>query len=207
MPECRINAEDPYTFRPSPGRIAVYHPAGGPGVRMDSHIYAGYVVPPNYDSLIGKLICHAEHREAALVRMHNALTELVIEGIDTNIPLHIDLASDAAFRAGGTDIHSSDASASPEASAGRAMSDYVEFPVAVAAARWLALETLLDEPVPSPSPRAAAIGPCSTSPVCSEESAWSVFVVEALFEPVAIAPRSPPPCASCSARTSSPRSG
>jgi len=103
--ECRINAEDPYTFRPSPGRISVYHPAGGPGVRMDSHIYAGYTVPPYYDSLIGKLICHAENRDAALRRMHNALTELVIEGIDTNIPLHIDLVSDAAFRGGGTDIH------------------------------------------------------------------------------------------------------
>ena len=103
--ECRINAEDAYTFRPSPGRIGVYHPAGGPGVRIDSHIYDGYVVPPYYDSLIGKLICHAENREAALTRMQNALTELVIEGIETNIPLHIDLVSDAAFRAGGTDIH------------------------------------------------------------------------------------------------------
>ncbi len=103
--ECRINAEDPYTFRPSPGRIAVYHPAGGPGVRIDSHIYDGYVVPPYYDSLIGKLIVHAEDRDAALARMQNALTELVIEGIDTNIPLHIDLVSDAAFRNGGTDIH------------------------------------------------------------------------------------------------------
>jgi acetyl-CoA carboxylase biotin carboxylase subunit len=103
--ECRINAEDPYTFRPSPGRITVYHPPGGPGVRMDSHIYDGYVVPPYYDSLIGKLICHAEDRDAALTRMQNALTELVIDGIDTNIPLHIDLVSDAAFRSGGTDIH------------------------------------------------------------------------------------------------------
>ena len=103
--ECRINAEDPYTFRPSPGRITVYHPAGGPGVRIDSHIYDGYVVPPDYDSLIGKLICHAEDRSAALQRMANALTELVIEGIDTNIPLHIDLVSDAAFRGGATDIH------------------------------------------------------------------------------------------------------
>ncbi|MEQ9059468.1 MAG: acetyl-CoA carboxylase biotin carboxylase subunit [Gammaproteobacteria bacterium] len=103
--ECRINAEDAYTFRPSPGRITVYHPAGGPGVRMDSHIYDGYVVPPYYDSLIGKLVTHAENREAALTRMQNALTELVIEGIETNIPLHIDLVSDAAFRTGGTDIH------------------------------------------------------------------------------------------------------
>ncbi|MGR8922078.1 MAG: acetyl-CoA carboxylase biotin carboxylase subunit [Gammaproteobacteria bacterium] len=103
--ECRINAEDAYTFRPSPGKVAVYHPAGGPGVRIDSHIYDGYVVPPYYDSLIGKLICHAEDRDAALTRTENALTELVIEGVDTNIPLHIDLVSDAAFRAGGTDIH------------------------------------------------------------------------------------------------------
>ena len=103
--ECRINAESPYNFRPSPGRISVYHPPGGPGVRMDSHIYSGYVVPPYYDSLIGKLICHAEDRDAALTRTQNALTESVIEGIETNIPLHIDLVSDAAFRTGGTDIH------------------------------------------------------------------------------------------------------
>ena len=103
--ECRINAEDPYNFRPSPGRISVYHPAGGPGVRIDSHIYAGYSVPPYYDSLIGKLICHADSREAALTRMHNALTEIVIEGIETNIPLHADLVSDASFVAGGTNIH------------------------------------------------------------------------------------------------------
>ncbi len=103
--ECRLNAEDAYTFRPSPGQITVYHPAGGPGVRIDSHIYGGYVVPPYYDSLIGKLICHGETRDAAIARSENALTELVIEGIDTNIPLHIDLVSDAAFRAGGTDIH------------------------------------------------------------------------------------------------------
>ena len=103
--ECRINAEDPYNFRPSPGKITVYHPAGGPGVRIDSHIYDGYVVPPYYDSLIGKLICHGENREAAMARTENALTELVIEGIDTNIPLHVDLVTDAAFRAGGTDIH------------------------------------------------------------------------------------------------------
>lgn len=103
--ECRINAESPYNFRPSPGKISVYHPPGGPGVRMDSHIYSGYVVPPYYDSLIGKLICHAENREAALIRTQNALTESVIEGIETNIPLHIDLVSDAAFKTGGTDIH------------------------------------------------------------------------------------------------------
>ena len=103
--ECRINAEDAYTFRPSPGRISVYHPPGGPGVRVDSHIYAGYTVPPYYDSLIGKLICHAETRAAALKRMENALIELVIEGIETNVPLHRDLLADAAFGSGGTDIH------------------------------------------------------------------------------------------------------
>ena len=103
--ECRINAEDAYTFRPSPGRISVYHPPGGPGVRVDSHIYAGYTVPPYYDSLIGKLICHAETRAAALKRMENALIELVIEGIETNVPLHRDLVADAAFGGGGTDIH------------------------------------------------------------------------------------------------------
>ena len=103
--ECRINAEDAYTFRPSPGRISVYHPPGGPGVRVDSHIYAGYTVPPYYDSLIGKLICHAETRGAALKRMENALMEMVIEGIETNVPLHRDLVADAAFIGGGTDIH------------------------------------------------------------------------------------------------------
>ncbi len=103
--ECRINAEDAYTFRPSPGRISVYHPPGGPGVRVDSHIYAGYTVPPYYDSLIGKLICHGETRAAALKRMENALIELVIEGIETNVPLHRDLVADAAFGGGGTDIH------------------------------------------------------------------------------------------------------
>ncbi len=103
--ECRINAEDPQTFRPSPGTISLYHPPGGPGVRIDSHIYAGYTVPPYYDSLIGKLICHAGTRDAALARTYNALTELVIEGIDTNAPLHMDLVTDAAFIQGGTDIH------------------------------------------------------------------------------------------------------
>ena len=103
--ECRINAEDAYTFRPSPGRISVYHPPGGPGVRVDSHIYAGYTVPPYYDSLIGKLICHGETRAAALKRMENALIEMVIEGIETNVSLHRDLVADAAFGGGGTDIH------------------------------------------------------------------------------------------------------
>ena len=103
--ECRINAEDAYTFRPSPGRISVYHPPGGPGVRVDSHIYAGYTVPPYYDSLIGKLICHGETRAVALKRLENALTEMVIEGIETNVALHRDLVVDAAFGGGGTDIH------------------------------------------------------------------------------------------------------
>ena len=103
--ECRINAEHPYTFRPSPGVIDMFHPPGGPGVRIDTHIYSGYAVPPHYDSLIGKLICHAEDRSAALRRMDNALTEIVIEGIETNVPLHHDLVSDAAFVSGGVDIH------------------------------------------------------------------------------------------------------
>ena len=103
--ECRINAEDPVNYKPSPGLIEVYHPPGGPGVRVDSHIYAGYTVPPYYDSLIGKLICQADSRDAALVRIENALTEMVIEGIETNTPLHLDLVTDAAFRAGGTDVN------------------------------------------------------------------------------------------------------
>ena len=103
--ECRINAEDAVTFRPSPGRVEVYHPPGGPGVRVDSHVYQGYAVPQYYDSLIGKLICQGENRAESLMRMSNALTEFVIEGIDTNIALHHDLVGDAAFAAGGTDVH------------------------------------------------------------------------------------------------------
>ena len=103
--ECRINAENAVTFRPSPGRVEVYHPPGGPGVRVDSHVYQGYAVPPYYDSLIGKLICHGGNRAESLARMSNALTEFVIEGIDTNIVLHHDLVGDAAFAAGGTDVH------------------------------------------------------------------------------------------------------
>ena len=103
--ECRINAEDAVTFRPSPGRVEVYHPPGGPGVRVDSHVYQGYAVPQYYDSLIGKLICQGENRADSLTRMSNALTEFVIEGIDTNIALHHDLVGDAAFAAGGTDVH------------------------------------------------------------------------------------------------------
>ncbi len=103
--ECRINAEDPVLFRPSPGTIKLFHPPGGPGVRVDSHVYSGYVVPPNYDSLIAKLLVHGDSRPAALARMSNALSEIVVDGIDTNIPLHRDLIDDAAFAAGGTDIH------------------------------------------------------------------------------------------------------
>ena len=103
--ECRINAEDPENFMPSPGMIDHYHPPGGPGVRVDTHIYHGYKVPPHYDSMIGKLIVHGDNRELALARMTTALSEIVIEGIKTNLPLHQKLISDSAFRTGGTDIH------------------------------------------------------------------------------------------------------
>ncbi len=103
--ECRINAEDARTFMPSPGVIDVFHPPGGPGIRLDSHIYTSYMVPPNYDSMIGKLIAHGESRDEAIARMRNALDEVVIEGIKTNIPLHRDLLRDANFCKGGTDIH------------------------------------------------------------------------------------------------------
>ncbi|MBT7625794.1 MAG: acetyl-CoA carboxylase biotin carboxylase subunit [Proteobacteria bacterium] len=103
--ECRINAEDPYTFLPSPGNIRSYHAAGGRGVRVDSHIYSGYAVPPNYDSLIGKLICHGDDRLETIARTQNALREFVFEGIKTNIPLHQDLLSNEDFRKGGADIH------------------------------------------------------------------------------------------------------
>lgn len=103
--ECRINAEDPNTFMPSPGTITAYHAPGGPGVRVDSHIYNGYRVPPYYDSMIGKLITHGEDRGTAMARMRNALSEIVIEGIKTNIPLQQVLFSDAAFQTGGTNIH------------------------------------------------------------------------------------------------------
>ncbi len=103
--ECRLNAEHPETFRPSPGRIEEFHAPGGPGVRIDTHIYAGYVVPPYYDSMIGKLIAHGEDRGSALARMTNALRETIIEGIDTNLPLHRQLLKDAAFQQGGINIH------------------------------------------------------------------------------------------------------
>jgi 3-methylcrotonyl-CoA carboxylase alpha subunit len=103
--ECRINAEDAYKFTPSPGRITMWHPPGGPGVRVDSHIYTNYFVPPNYDSMIGKIIVHGDTREQALARMRTALSETVVEGIQTNIPLHRELMVDAKFMSGGTNIH------------------------------------------------------------------------------------------------------
>lgn len=103
--ECRINAEDPDTFIPSPGTIEYYHPPGGFGVRVDTHIYGGYRVPPFYDSMIGKLIVHGDTRHLALARMSMALSEIVIEGIKTNIPLHQKIIDDSAFISGGCDIH------------------------------------------------------------------------------------------------------
>ncbi len=103
--ECRINAEDPFKFTPSPGRVTSWHMPGGPGVRVDSHVYNNYFVPPNYDSMIGKLIVHGDTREQALARMQTALNETVIEGIHTNIPLHRELMVDAKFMQGGTNIH------------------------------------------------------------------------------------------------------
>ncbi|NHR03887.1 acetyl-CoA carboxylase biotin carboxylase subunit [Chromobacterium haemolyticum] len=103
--ECRINAEDPFTFVPSPGKIESYHPAGGPGIRIDSHIYQGYTVPSHYDSMVGKLIAFGDTREQAMARMRVALSEISISGIKTNIPLHQELFMDAAFQRGGTCIH------------------------------------------------------------------------------------------------------
>jgi len=103
--ECRINAEDPYTFMPSPGTISRFHLPGGPGVRIDTHAYGGYKVPPNYDSMIGKLICYGSSRGQAIARMQIALSEILIEGINTNIPLHRDLMNDLAFKEGGVNIH------------------------------------------------------------------------------------------------------
>jgi len=103
--ECRINAEDPKRFVPSPGRIQVYHAPGGPGVRVDSHVYTGYVVPPYYDSMIGKVITWGEDRSSAIARMRTALSEMVIEGINSNVPLHQDLLNDTAFEEGGANIH------------------------------------------------------------------------------------------------------
>lgn len=103
--ECRINAEDPDTFIPSPGLIDKFHSPGGPGIRWDSHIYAGYKVPPYYDSMIGKLIAYGENRDIAIARMKNALAELVISGIKTNIPLQQVIMEDENFHNGGTNIH------------------------------------------------------------------------------------------------------
>jgi len=103
--ECRINAEHPYKFSPSPGRITQFHVPGGPGIRVDSHVYANYFVPPNYDSLIGKVVAWADTREQAIAKMRIALSEMIIEGIDTNLPLHQELMLDSAFLRGGTNIH------------------------------------------------------------------------------------------------------
>ncbi|PAV48065.1 acetyl-CoA carboxylase biotin carboxylase subunit [Pseudomonas sp. HAR-UPW-AIA-41] len=103
--ECRINAEDPDNFMPSPGKIKHYHAPGGNGIRVDSHVYSDYVVPPNYDSLIGKLIAYGKDRDEAMARMRNALDEIVVDGIKTNIPLHRDLVRDKGFCKGGINIH------------------------------------------------------------------------------------------------------
>ena len=103
--ECRINAEDPKTFAPSPGPVRLWHPPGGPGIRVDSHLYSGYTVPPFYDSLVAKIIAHGEDRDTAIARMRNALSEMVIEGIKTNAPLHQEIFGHSAFRQGGLDIH------------------------------------------------------------------------------------------------------
>ena len=103
--ECRINAEDPKTFMPSPGLIQQFHPPGGPGIRVETHIYNGYRVPPNYDSMIGKLIAHGETRGSAIARMRTALQEMIITGINCNTPLLLDIINDAAFETGGQNIH------------------------------------------------------------------------------------------------------
>jgi acetyl-CoA carboxylase biotin carboxylase subunit len=103
--ECRINAEDPFKFTPSPGKIIAWHAPGGPGIRVDSHAYAGYFVPPTYDSMVGKVIAYGATRDQAIRRMQIALSEMVVEGILTNIPLHRELMVDARFIEGGTNIH------------------------------------------------------------------------------------------------------
>ncbi|KHL70779.1 MULTISPECIES: acetyl-CoA carboxylase biotin carboxylase subunit [Pseudomonas] len=103
--ECRINAEDPATFMPSPGKVKHYHAPGGNGIRVDSHLYSGYAVPPNYDSLIGKVIAYGNSRDEAMARMRNALDEIVVDGIKTNVPLHRDLTRDPGFCQGGVNIH------------------------------------------------------------------------------------------------------
>jgi len=103
--ECRLNAEDPKSFMPSPGTIEQFHMPGGLGIRCETHIYNGYRVPPYYDSMIGKLIAHGEDRDSAIARMKTALSEMVIDGIKTNIPLQQSIMADAAFSAGGQNIH------------------------------------------------------------------------------------------------------
>ena len=103
--ECRINAEDPFKFTPSPGKINQWHTPGGPGIRVDSHVYAGYTIPPHYDSMIGKVIAYGDTREQAIRRLRIALSEMVVDGIKTNIPLHQELLSDTHFLQGGTSIH------------------------------------------------------------------------------------------------------
>jgi acetyl-CoA carboxylase biotin carboxylase subunit len=103
--ECRINAEHPYKFTPSPGRITSWHTPGGPGIRVDSHAFVNYVVPPYYDSLVGKVIAYGDTRAQAIARMRIALSEMVVEGIQTNLPLHQDIMTDSAFIRGGTNIH------------------------------------------------------------------------------------------------------
>ncbi|MBS1207653.1 MAG: accC [Proteobacteria bacterium] len=103
--ECRINAEDPFKFIPSPGKITQWHTPGGPGIRVDSHVYAGYTVPPHYDSMIGKVIAYGDTREQAIRRLRIALSEMVVEGVKTNIPLHQEMLMDSHFLQGGTSIH------------------------------------------------------------------------------------------------------
>ena len=103
--ECRINAEDPFRFTPSPGKVTNWHMPGGPGIRVDSHVYSGYTVPPYYDSMIGKLISYGDTREQAIRRMRIALSEMAVEGIKTNVPLHQELMQDSRFVEGGTSIH------------------------------------------------------------------------------------------------------
>jgi acetyl-CoA carboxylase biotin carboxylase subunit len=103
--ECRINAEHPYKFTPSPGRISAFHTPGGPGIRVDSHVYTNYFVPPHYDSLIAKVIAWGDTREQAIAKMRIALSEMIVEGIQTNLPLHQELMLDSAFARGGTNIH------------------------------------------------------------------------------------------------------
>ena len=103
--ECRINAEDPKTFLPSPGTVNLWHAPGGPGIRVDSHVYSGYLVPSYYDSLIAKIIAHGENRGCTIARMNNALNEIVVDGIKTNISLHQEIFQHSAFKIGGTDIN------------------------------------------------------------------------------------------------------